>query len=267
VKSKEKPGGSGPSSPSKERPLLRRVELFEGRKIDAHAHIGDFGSWANLTCDADDLLEEMRLYNVERSCVFYPDNDLVRDAVRRHPGELVGYVWPDPRKRGARALVRRALTEWGFKGIKLHPLIHAFLPDDEIVHPIMEEARSAGVPVLIHSGHAPFSLPWSIGELAERFRDVTIVMLHMGHGHGVYIKAAIDTARRFDNIYLETSGMPMHTKIKEAIETLGEERVMYGSDFPFHDPTVEISRICASGVSERQLEKIFYTNARKVLSI
>ena len=222
-------------------------------------------SWANVACDTDELLATMRLYNVERSCLFYWDNALVRKAAADHPRKIVGYVWPDPRQEGAKALVRRALTDWKFKGIKLHPLIHAFLPNDEIVHPIMEEARRARVPVLIHSGHAPFSLPWSIGELAENFRDVTIVMLHMGHGHGVYIQAALSVAKRFDNVYLETSGMPMHTKIKEAVEEIGEERVMYGSDIPFHDPGVEIARVCASGLSERQLERVFYSNAKETL--
>jgi hypothetical protein len=241
--------------------------LYEGEKIDAHTHIGDFGGWANLACDEEELLHSMKLYNVKKSVLFYWDNELVRKAVAGHPQKLVGCVWPDPRKKDARKLVRKALTEWGFKGIKLHPLVHAFLPNDDIVYPIMEEARAAKVPVLIHSGHPPFSLPWSIGELAENFKDVTIVMLHMGHGHGIYIKSALDVAKRYDNIYLETSGMPMHSKVKEAVELLGEERVMYGSDIPFHDPSVEIGRICASGLPRRQLERVFYTNAKELLRI
>ena len=252
---------------ARNRPLRTIPKFYEGEKIDAHTHIGDFATWANLACDEEELVLSMKLYNVKKSALFYWDNELVRKAVAKHPQKLVGCVWPDPRKKDARKLVRKALTEWGFKAIKLHPLVHAFLPNDDIVYPIMEEARAARVPVLIHSGHPPFSLPWSIGELAENFKDITIVMLHMGHGHGIYIKAALDVARRFDNIYLETSGMPMHSKVKEAVELLGDERVMYGSDIPFHDPSVEVGKICASGLSRRQLERIFYTNAKEVLRI
>jgi predicted TIM-barrel fold metal-dependent hydrolase len=241
---------------------------YEGPKIDAHSHIGRFGSWAGLESTADELIEQMRLYNVSKSVLFYFQNDEVKRAVEKYPQQLVGYVWPNPNE-GEKALdlVKRALNEWKFKGIKLHPLIHAFLPNDEIVHPIMEEARRAKVPVAIHSGHPPFSLPWSIGELAENFRDVTIIMLHMGHGHGVYIQAAINTARRLDNIYLETSGMPMHTKIKEAIRLLGENRVMYGSDTPFHEPAVEIQRICSADLNSRELERVFYSNAKEILRL
>lgn len=252
---------------ARNRPLKTVPAPYEGEKTDAHAHLGEFGGWANVACNESELLHSMRLYNVSKSVVFSLDNNLVRRAVARHPKEIFGCVWPDPRKKGARKLVRTALTEWGFKGVKLHPLLHAFLPNDETVHPIMEEARSAGVPVLIHSGHPPFSLPWSIGELAESYRDVTVVMLHMGHGHGVYIQSAISVAKRLDNVYLETSGMPMHSKIREAVELLGEDRVMYGSDIPFHDPSVEIGRVCAAGLSRKQLKRVFFTNASEVLNL
>lgn len=43
-------------------------------------------------------------------------------------------------------------------------------------------------------------------------------MVHMGHGNGIYIQAAIDLSKKHDNVYLETSGMPMHTKIREAYQ-------------------------------------------------
>lgn len=241
---------------------------YDGPKIDAHTHIGKFGSWAGLESTSDELVEQMRLYNVKKSALFFVDNKKVRQAVVKHPKELVGYVWPNPNE-GDRAvrLVRTALREWKFKGIKLHPLVHSFLPNDEIVYPIMEEARKAKVPVAIHSGHPPFSLPWSIGELAENFKDITVIMLHMGHGHGVYIQAAINIAKRNDNIWLETSGMPMHSKIKEAMVRVGEDRVMYGSDSPFHEPAVEIDRICSADLTDEQLRMIFYENAHKILGI
>lgn len=259
--------GSAGQIAGRNRPLRTIPKLYEGEKIDAHAHIGEFGGWANLACDEDELLHSMRLYNVKKSLVYYLDNELVHRAVTNHPKKLVGCVWPDPRRRDSRKLVRRALSEWGFKGIKLHPLFHAFLPNDEVVHPLMEEARAAKVPVLVHSGHPPFSLPWSIGELAENFRDVKVVMLHMGHGNGIYIQSALDVARRLDNVYLETSGVSMYTKIKEAVELLGDDRVMYGSDIPFHDPSLEIGRVCSTGLPRRQLERIFFTNASEMFHI
>ena len=229
--------------------------------IDAHTHVGSFGSWAQVACTGDQLLSEMDQFGVEKSIVFSTDNELVKEVVTRFPQRFVGYVWPNPYESGSRDLVQTALRNWGFRGIKLHPLFHAFLPTDAVVEPFMEEARHSKVPVAIHSGHPPFSLPWSIGELAERYPEVRIIMLHMGHGHGVYIQAAINTAKRYDNIILETSGTPMHTKIKEAVQKVGEQRVVYGSDIPFHHTSVELQRVKMADLSEHELRLVLHDNA------
>ena len=233
--------------------------------IDAHTHVGTFGSWAQVACTAEQLLQEMDQFNVEQAILFAPDNNLVKQTIAKYPNRLVGYVWPNPNDPTSVDLVKKAIREWGFRGIKLHPLIHAFLPTDSSVLPIMDVARTLRIPVAIHSGHAPFSLPWSIGELAEIYPDVRIVMLHMGHGHGVYIQAAIRTAKKYDNIILETSGMPMHTKIREAVDTIGERRVVYGSDIPFHHTSVEMQRVKMAGLTEHELRLVLYENAKTLL--
>ena len=129
----------------------------------------------------------------------------------------------------------------------------------------MEVAQQMDLPVFIHSGHPPFSLPHSIIQLAEDFPKVRIAMVHMGHGNGIYIQAAIDLSKKHDNVYLETSGMPMHTKIREAYNTVGSERVFWGSDAPFHHYRVEMLRTEVCGLPENALEKIFYCNIKQFL--
>jgi len=233
--------------------------------VDAHAHVGSFGSWANVSCTDRQLLRAMDEAGVETAVLFYTDNELVRKAVQRNPGRFVGYVWPNPHDKHALSLVRRAVRSWRFRGVKLHPLIHAFLPTDKEVLPIVEFAEKERIPVAIHSGHPPFSLPWSIGELAELYPGVRFVMLHMGHAHGVYIQAAINTAKRHDNVILETSGVSMHSKIKEAVEKVGEERVVFGSDYPFHDYSVELRKVEVAGLTERQKRLVLHDNAAGLL--
>jgi predicted TIM-barrel fold metal-dependent hydrolase len=107
-------------------------------------------------------------------------------------------------------------------------------------------------------------LPWSFERLAARFPDVTIVMAHMGHGHIVYINAALDVAEDHENIMVDTAGMTMHSKIREAVERLGEDRVMYGSDTPLGHPAWEIPKVRVSGLDEGQLRKVLYENALKI---
>lgn len=236
--------------------------------IDAHTHIGNFGGFFNVGVSESEYIALMDEFQVDLSVCCALPNQLVRELAANHPDRVIGIVWLNPND-GEKALdeLRVAVQDWGFRGIKLHPLIHAFLPNDPMMYPIMEEARRLNVPVFIHSGHPPFSLPWSIGELAENFPEVKIVMIHMGHGHGVYIQAAIDTARRYQNLYLETSGMPMHTKIREAYEVVGETRVMYGSDIPFHHPSVEMQKVRVSGLTPSEQHRVFYENIAGVLNM
>jgi len=235
------------------------------KKIDAHAHVGFFGSWCNVGLSAEEMVQCMDQYAIERSIISYPDNKVTADALRKFPDRFAALAWLDP-NQGQKCLDEfAALKPLGFCGIKLHPLFNAYTANDACVFPLMEEARAHNLPVFIHSGHAPFSLPWSIGQLAELFPDVRIVMVHMGHGHGVYIQAAIDVAKKHDNIFLENSGMPMHTKIREAYEQVGASRLFWGSDAPFHHYAVEILRTEVSGLAEKQLEDVFYNNIKKFM--
>ena len=105
--------------------------------------------------------------------------------------------------------------------MKLHPLLDGYHPNDPVVHPLYELLIERDVPVLIHCGHPIFTLPWSIEEACVAFPLAKVILGHMGHGNIVYINGSIDVAARNPNVYLETSGMPMHTKIKEAVERVG----------------------------------------------
>jgi predicted TIM-barrel fold metal-dependent hydrolase len=92
-------------------------------------------------------------------------------------------------------------------------------------------------------------------------------MAHMGHGHIVYINGALDVAEDHPNRYVDTAGMSMHTKILEAVERLGEERVMYGSDLPLGHPAWEIPKVRVSGLEKEQMHKVLYVNALNVYKL
>ncbi len=232
--------------------------------LDSHMHVGDF-PYFNVSIDRDGLVATMREHGIDVGMVFHPDNALVRGIVRDTPG-LYGLVWVNPREPGASAATAALLDEPGsrFRGVKLHPLLDGYHPDDPMVHPIIELLIERQLPALIHSGHPIFSLPWSIEELVRRYPEARIILGHMGHGNIVYINAAIDVAVRNPNVYLETSGMPMHSKIREAVERVGPDRVMYGSDTPFHHPTVELAKVRVSGLSSDQATGVLGENGRRL---
>ena len=228
--------------------------------IDAHAHLGDFPLFGE-SLDVARLLKIMDEYSIERSVVSSIPNTLTLEAVRKYPDRISGLVRVNPFDNEAVELIDKAVGDWDFKGVKMNPLSNNFLPDSALVHPVMEAAGRNRVPVLIHCGHPPWSLPWSFERLADRFPDVKIVMAHMGHGHIVYINGALDVAEDHGNIVVDTAGVTMHSKIREAVERLGEDRVMYGSDMPLGHPAWEIPKVKISGLSEEHLRKVLHDNA------
>jgi uncharacterized protein len=229
--------------------------------FDSHMHVGSFESMFGVSLDRDGIEALMREHEIGNGVVFYPDNEYVREVVESIPG-LYALVWGNPRVLGYVEEVEKYLAHPKFLGLKLHPLIDGYLPNDPSVHPMVELIVERGLPVLIHCGHPIFTLPWSIEELAVSFPEAKIVIGHMGHGNVVYINGSIDVALRNPNVYLETSGMPMHTKIREAYERVGETRVLFGTDVPFHHPVVEIAKVQVSGLPPDAVERILSKNGR-----
>ena len=232
--------------------------------LDSHMHVGEFPLF-NVALDRAGLVREMREHDISTGLVFHPDNDLVRGIINETPG-VYGLIWVNPRKADAVADTQRRLDEPGsrFRGVKLHPLLDGYHPDDPAVHPIIELLIDRDLPALIHCGHPIFTLPWSIEELIRRFPEARIILGHMGHGNIIYINAAIDVAARNPHVYLETSGMPMHSKIREAVERVGPDRVLYGSDTPFHHPSVELTKVRVSGLPTDLTDRVLGENGRKL---
>ena len=238
------------------------------KKIDAHAHIGDFGGWAKVANTTDTLLADMDHYEIEKTIVCTGDNMTAKQARDRYPDRFLPLYYANPHN-GAQDVedLYHYVRQEGFLGVKLNPLRHAYVADDELLDPLMMAAAELALPVFIHCGHPPYSLPWSIALLAERFPMVPVVMIHMGHGHGVYIDASLKMARRYANLYLEMSGMPMQSKIKEAYDTVGPNRIMFGTDAPFHHPSIEIQQVLVSGLDEQAQQAVFYDNAAKLMGL
>ena len=232
--------------------------------VDSYMHVGDFPLF-DVRIDRDGLVAEMRAYETDTGLVFHPDNALVRSIIEQTPG-LYGLVWANPRSADAARTTAALLDASGskFRGVKLHPFLDGYHPEDPAVHPIVELHVERGLPALIHCGHPIFTLPWSIEELIRRYPGARVILGHMGHGNILYINAAIDVAARNQNVYLETSGMPMHSKIREAVERVGPDRVLYGSDTPFHHPSVELTKVRVSGLSADLTERVLGENSRRL---
>jgi predicted TIM-barrel fold metal-dependent hydrolase len=53
--------------------------------------------------------------------------------------------------------------------------------------------------------------------------------------------------------------------MERMIKSHGSEQVLFGSDFPWKDPTVIINKLQTLSLTDDELENIFYKNALKLL--
>lgn len=229
---------------------------------DAHMHVGDFPTFG-VKLDEAHLADYLARNDIDTGFVFHQDNAMVQRVIQDVPGAY-GLYWANPKLGDPIPELRDFLDDPKFRGVKLHPLMDGFHPDDPMVWPIMELLIERNLPALIHCGHPIFSLPWSIEELIARYEDAKIILGHMGHGNIIYIDASIAVAQRHPNVWLETSGMPMSIKILEAVQKVGSDRVMYGSDGPWHEPKVEQLKVQLAGLDADDLEDVMHHTAQRL---
>ena len=177
------------------------------------------------------------------------------------------FINPENSEDFIREEIERCVKDYEFRGVKLEASISA---RSSRLDPIMEEAGKYGVFVLHHAWYNTLaetpneSTPADIADLASRFPDVQMVMAHLG---GARIKG-IQNIRPFPNIHVDTSGsQPMSELVEYAVEALGAERIVYGSDVPGRDFSAQLGRIFGARLSDANRRKILYRNAERLLRL
>lgn len=86
-------------------------------------------------------------------------------------------------------------------------------------------------------------------------------------GSIAFVLDAIEVAKMFPNIYLETSGMTSPSMLRRAVAECGPERILFGSDYPFWHPLVERARIEAADLDVATTRMILGENIARLLDL
>jgi len=241
--------------------------------IDCEVHIGQFKgdpyTWLEEPVGVPQLLRIMDQYRIDRAIVMAPTEQFPKNeeiaASLRNQARLLGFAVVNPYGEGAGVPeLRNAITKWGMSGLKLMPLRHAYEIDGETAVPIMKAAAEFGIPVSIHSG-SQFCLPWQIADLARKFSTVPVIMDHMGWRY--YVDGAINVAKEVPNIFLETALVGMPGYIRMAVDKVGPERVIYGSDYPTGHPSSMMANIDAANLKPADKELVMGGNLARILRL
>ena len=91
-----------------------------------------------------------------------------------------------------------------------------------------------------------------------------VVTGHMGTA--LHATRAINLAKKYENIYLETSVQQSPERIRLGIEKLGEKRLLFGSGSPYGNLKFELSKIEAAVLNRETLEFLLWKNAERLLN-
>lgn len=202
------------------------------------------------------------------------------ELAREHP-ELVAFPSVDPLMDAEEmaAEVESCAKEFGAKGIKLHPAEGRYFPRDERIWPVYARAQELGLPIITHGGlfmmspDEAYTRPSNFESVLESFPELTLVVAHMGHG---FWDESVELAKRYSNVYFDTSAVVSgveHLQVlsdddaAELIRRLGVERVMFGSDYPWFNPAVDLKRFLRLPLTPAEKEKVLGENATAILGI
>lgn len=245
--------------------------------IDFHTHLGGRSSGSfpdkkeealgKLCSDSSCLLQRMDGAGIDKSVVFTPPmishtqreiNYGLLDIVKGN-ARLIPFAFLDPRLPESPALLEE-LIEKGVCGLKLSGIHHGYIISHPMCHPTYEIALQHQIPLIIHTGWGEFGEIKFVVDMAKQFKELRIVIAHM-----IEYKDIFNLAPPYSNVSVETSYSSHPRRIAEAVNLLGADRIVFGSDFPCSEPAFELYKVVNAPLSDGDKEKILYKNAERLL--
>ncbi len=206
-------------------------------------------------------------------------NDHIAELVTRYPQAfLAGYACVDPwRGKAALAEIERAVGTLGLRGVKFHPILQAFAPNDRRFYPIYDLCSSLGVPIQFHTGmtgvglgmkgsgiHLRFGHPLALDDIAADFPDLSIIACHASWP---WQEEMLMVLLHKPNVYNELSGWSpryFSEALKREIAGRLQDKFLFGSDYPALTHERLFADWEAGGYPPEVLEKIYYKNAQRL---
>ena len=204
-------------------------------------------------------------------------NETVAAACREYPDAFTGLGSVDPHKPSAVDEVAR-IAELGLRGVKFHPSLQAFAPDDPKYWPVFAACERHGLLALFHTGTSgigarqpggqgiriDYAHPLKLDAVAAAHPELTVVAAHFGWPWQMDL---IAVALHKTNVYIDISGWSPKRIPPEVIRELKGRlsgQFLWGSDFPFIEPERCLAELDELGLASPALLR---DNAARVLGL
>lgn len=225
---------------------------------------------ANLQREMDDLgLDRSVLLPIELPVLSH-NTETYMDVAKKLP-RLVPFcsVHPSWKDAGDKlAAYRKA----GALGIKLHPNIQNFEPDDPRVMKLYGIAGDLGLPVLLHAG--PVGIETAQGRRNTQMKHYWVSVRSfpkttfiLGHAGALQWDMALELAQRYRNTWLEISSQGL-AAVQQLVIDAPPDRLMFGSDWPFYHQGIPLAKLLLATEGRPDARRrILRDNARALLGL
>jgi len=204
-------------------------------------------------------------------------NETVAAACREYPDAFTGLGSVDPHKPSAVDEVAH-VAALGLRGVKFHPSLQAFAPDDPKFWPVFAACERHGLLALFHTGTSgigarqpggqgiriDYAHPLKLDAVAAAHPELTVVAAHFGWPWQMDL---IAVALHKTNVYIDISGWSPKRIPPEVVRELKGRlsgQFVWGSDFPFISPERCLAELDELGLASPALLR---DNAARVLGL
>jgi hypothetical protein len=286
------------------------IDLASVEAIDTHVHV-ESDSHGHLSLDAELMNASAKYFkagdnrtpNLSEIADYYRDRRLaavvftvdahtatghpavsseqiVSDAAA-HEDVLIPFASVDPHDGASSVSRLRELAAAGARGLKLHPSLQDFAPNDPAHNPLYDAADELGLPIVFHSGQTGigaglpggrgiklrYSDPMLVDDVAAEHPSLTIVLAHPSVP---WQDAAISIATHKANVFIDLSGWsPKYfpPQLVRAANGLLRRKVLFGSDFPVITPDRWLEDFAVLEIKPEVRPLILKDNAARILGL
>ena len=205
----------------------------------------------------------------------------ILEAAGEYSDVMIPFGSVDP-NRGQEALdIAERLIALGAKGFKFHASQQNFIPNDQRMYPLYELLQEHRSIALFHTGQSGVGRgvrgggglrlkstnPIYLDDVAVDFPDMPIIMAHPSFP---WQDEAIAIALHKPQVYIDLSGWsPKYfpPQLVQYANSLLQDKVLFGSDFPLISPDDWIEAFDRLGIKDTIRPKILRDNAARLLGL
>lgn len=159
------------------------------------------------------------------------DNEDVAAAFAASAGRMIPFHTVNP-AMGERALQEslRCIETLKHRGLKLHPWLQGISLNTSVMDSLCEIAAAHEIPILVHDGTPPSSMPSQVAMLAKRHPRTVLVLGHCGLFE--HWREAIAAMNYADNLWGCLCG-PSMAAMRQIVARCDRRRLLWGSDYGY----------------------------------